>query len=86
MNCAQLTGAEELLDRSRNRLGVDQVVRHQIVCLSLIQAFLDGTLHAHKTGTELVFGQLTNGAHTAIPKMINIVHFTAAIAKLDQNA
>jgi hypothetical protein len=27
----QLAGAEELLDRRRDRLGIDQVVRHQVV-------------------------------------------------------
>src|SRR5256885_10669987 len=31
----QLRGAEELLDRRRDRLGVDQVVRHQVLGLGL---------------------------------------------------
>src|SRR3712207_8738357 len=37
----QLGRAEELLERRGNRLGVDQVVRHQRLLLGLAEAFLD---------------------------------------------
>jgi len=81
----QLAGTEELLDRGTDRLGIDQVVRHQVIAFSLIQTLLDCALDAHQTGTELVLGQLTNGTHATIAQVVNIVDFTATIAQLNQN-
>ena len=56
----QLAGTEELLDRGRDWLGIDQVMRHQIVGLGLIQTFLNSTLDTGQAGTELVFRQFTD--------------------------
>ena len=81
----QLRRTEELLDRSRDRLGVDQVVRHQVVGFGLDQAFLDGALDAHQTGTELVLRQFAHGTHATITEVIDVVDLAATIAQLDQN-
>src|SRR5207253_7377819 len=58
----QLRGAEELLDRRRDRLGVDQVVRHQVLGLGLREPFLDRPLDSHqdRKSTRL------NSSHVAI--------------------
>ena len=40
----QLRGAEELLQRGGDRLGVDQVVRHERILLGLAQALFHGLL------------------------------------------
>src|SRR3546814_17900360 len=61
----QLAGTEELFDCRGNRLGVDQVVRHEIFGLGLAQTFFHCTLDAHQTGTELVFGQFADTTHAA---------------------
>ena len=80
----QLAGAEKLLDRCRNRLGIDQVMRHQVVALGLVQALFDCTLNAHQAGTELVFRQFADRAHAAVAQMVDIIDFTTAIAQFNQ--
>jgi hypothetical protein len=69
----QLAGTEELLDGRADRLGVDQVVRHQVVGFGLRQALLDGTLDTHQTGAELVLGQFADRAHTAVAEVVDVV-------------
>ncbi len=51
----QLAGTEEFAHRSGNRLGIDQIVRHQVFGLGLGQTLLDSTLDPYQTGTELIF-------------------------------
>ena len=82
----QLAGAEELLDRCRNGLGVDQVVRHQVVAFGLIQSLLDGALDAHQASAKLVLGEFAHRAYATIAEVIDIIDFAAAIAQLDQDA
>src|SRR3546814_3800619 len=48
----QLAGTEELFDGSRNRLGVDQIVRHEVFGLGLAQTFFDRTLDTHQACTR----------------------------------
>src|SRR3546814_2575847 len=61
----QLAGTEELFDGSRNRLGVDQIVRHEVFGLGLAQTFFDRTLDTHQACTELVLGQFADATHAA---------------------
>jgi len=56
----ELAGAEEFLDRRRNGLGIDQVMRHQVVALGLVQALLDRALDADESGAELVLRQFAD--------------------------
>jgi hypothetical protein len=86
MNCDKLAGTEELLDRRRHRLGIDQVVRHQVVRLGLIQTLLDGALDTHQTGAELVLSQFADRAHAAVAEVVNIIDLATSIAQFDQNA
>ena len=81
----QLAGAEEFLDRRRDRLGIDQVVRHQVVGFGLAETLLDGTFDARQTGTELVFGQFAHRAHAAIAQVVDVVDLAAPVAQLDQD-
>ena len=53
MNC-ELAGTEELLHRRRNRLGIDQVLRHQAFAFGHRQTLFDRTLDAHRANAELV--------------------------------
>src|SRR5581483_6806969 len=46
--------------------------------------FLDGALHAHKADAELVFHQLTHGAHTAVAEVVDVVHDADIFAQLQQ--
>ena len=81
----QLRRPEELLDRGRNRLGVDQVVGQQILALSLAEALLDRALDAHQSRAELVFRQLAHRAHAPVPEVIDVVDLAAAVAQLDED-
>ncbi len=82
----ELARAEELLDCRRNRLGVDQVMGHQVIGLCLAQTLLDRTLDAHKTGAELVLGKFANGTHATVAEVIDIVDLATTVAQFDQNA
>ncbi len=80
----ELGRAEELLDGGRDRLGVDQVVRHQVFRFRLAQSFLDGAFHADQPGAELVLGQLAHRAHAAVAEVVDVVDLAAAVAQLDE--
>ena len=69
----ELTRAEELLDDRRNRLGVDQIVRHQRLDLLERHALLDRALHAHQTDPVLVLEQLADDAHPAVAEVVDVV-------------
>ena len=80
----QLRRTEELANRRRNRLRVDQVVRHQVFRLSLAQTFLHGAFNTRQPGTELVFCQFADAAHTAIAEVVDIVDFALAVTQVHQ--
>ena len=80
----QLAGTEELFHRSRHRLGVDQVLRHEAFALGHRQAFLDRALNTHQAHTELVFGHFAHTAHTAVAQVIDIVSHAATVTDRHQ--
>ena len=69
----QLAGPEELLDHRRDRLGVDQVVRHQRLDLLEAHALLDRALHADETDAVLVLEQLAHRADAAVAEVVDVV-------------
>src|SRR5690606_29969895 len=81
----QLARTEKLFDSRRDRLGVDEIVRHEVFSLSLAQTLFDGTLYTHQTCTELVLGQLAHTAHTAITQVIDVIDLAPAITQLNQH-
>ena len=81
----QLRRAEELLQGRGNRLGVDQVVRHQRLLLGLAQTLLDGLLDAGQAGAVLVLGQFADAAHAAVAQVVDVVDFAAAVAQVHQD-
>ena len=82
---AQLRRAEEFLQRRRDRLRVDQVVRHQGFGLGLAETLLDRLLDPGEAGAVLVLGQLADATHPAIAEVVDVVDFAAAVAQLDQD-
>ena len=82
----QLRRAEEFLDRRRDRLGVDQVVRHQVLALGLAEALLHRALDPHQAGAELVLRQFAHRAHAPVAQVVDVVDLAAAVAQLDQDA
>ena len=82
----ELRGAEELLDRGRHRLGVDQFLGHQALGLGQRQALLHGALDAHQADAEHVLRHLTHGTHAAVAEVVDVVHHAVAVADVDQHA
>ena len=82
----QLRAAEELAHRRRDRLGVDQVVRHGGVDLDRAHALAHRPLHAQETDPELVLHQLADRAHPAIAQVVDVVDLAAPVLDLDQLA
>ena len=81
----QLRRTEELLERRGNRLGVDQVVRHQRVLFGLTQTLLHGLFDACQAGAVLVLGQFAHAANAAVAQMVDVVDLTTAVAQIHQN-
>ena len=81
----KLAGTEELLDRCRYWLGVDQIMRHQVFAFRLRKAFAHRALDAHKARPELIFGQFTYRANATITQVVDIIDFATAIAQLNQD-
>ena len=83
----QLRAAEVLLDHRRDRLGVDQVVRHErLDLLRHAHALLDRALHADQTDAVLVLHELADRAHAPVAEVVDVVDHAAAVAQLDQVA
>ena len=81
----ELRGAEELLHRGRDRLGVDQILRRQAFGFGERQALLDRALDAHETDAEHVLGHFADRTHATVAEVIDVVDRAAAVADLDQH-
>jgi len=81
---AELRGAEELPNRRRRRLGVDQVMRHHGVDIHRAHALLDRALHPQQAQAVLVLHQLAHRAHPAIAEIVDIVDRALAVLQLLQ--
>ena len=80
----ELRGAEELAHRRRRRLGVDQVLRHDVADLDRRHALLDRALHAQQADAVLVLHQLADRAHAAVAEIVDVVDLALAVAQLHQ--
>ena len=80
----ELRGAEELAHRRRRRLGVDQVLRHDVADLDRRHALLDRALHAQEPDAVLVLHQFADRADAAVAEIVDVVDLALAVAQLDQ--
>jgi hypothetical protein len=81
----ELARAEVLLDHRADRLGVDQVVRHErLDLLGHAHALLDRALHADQADAVLVLHQLAHRADAAVAEVVDVVDGPAAVLELDQ--
>ena len=81
----KLARAEEFADCCRHRLGIDQIVRHEVLGLGLGQPFPHRALDAHQAGAELVLREFADRAHAAVAEMVDVVDFALAVAQIDQD-
>ena len=82
----ELRRPEELLDDRRDRLVVDELLRHQRLDVLQAHALLDGALHADETDAVLVLDQLADRADAAVAEVVDVVDLTVAVLQLDQVA
>ena len=78
----ELAGSEELFHHRRNRLLVDQVVRHERFNFLNAHTFLDRAFHANQTDAVLVLDELTHRANAAVTEVIDIVDRSTAVVEL----
>ena len=79
---AQLAGAEELLDRRHQGLGIDQLCWGQRIGFSDGHPFLDDPLETVQTHTNLVLQEFTHGTHAAVAEVVDVIEAGAADIKL----
>jgi len=81
----QLRGAEELLDCSRHRLGVDQLLRAEIVGFGHRQTIAHRALDPDQADAEHVLGHFADRTHAPVTQVIDIVDRAATVADLAQH-
>ncbi len=82
----KLTGAKELLNGRSNGLRVDQVVGHEGLNFLQTHTLADGTFHANKSHTILIFHKLTNSTNPPVTKMIDIINRALGFFEIHQVA
>ncbi len=80
----QLARAEEFAHSRGRGFRVDQVLWHHCVDFDAGHTFLDRTFHPQKANAILVFHQFTDGTHTAIAQVVNIVDVAAPVAQINK--
>ena len=75
---------EELADHRSNRLGVDQILRLNIVQNFRTHSFADGSFHTQQAHAVLVFHQFADRADAAVAQVVDIVDFAVAVTQFDQ--
>jgi len=81
----QLAGTEEFLDGRGDRLGIDQLLRHQAFRFRQAETFLHRTLDTHQTNAEDILGHLPDAADAAVAKVIDVIDEAVAVADIDQD-
>ena len=78
----ELRRTEELLDRRRDRLDVDQGLRRDLADVLGGHALSDHTLHTGQTDAVLVLQELTDRANAAVTEVVDIVRRADALFNL----
>ena len=79
----QLRRTEELLDRSADRLGVDQILRGQVFGFGECQALADRAFDTDQAGAEHVLGHFTDRTDAAVAQVVDVVGDIFAVADRD---
>src|SRR5206468_11354094 len=69
----ELASAEEVVDRARDRLRVDDQARRQVLLLEERHALLDGPLELEEALAKLVAGELVDRADAAVAEVVDVV-------------
>ena len=79
MNCDELRGAEELLDRGHHGADVDQGLRRDRLDVLGGHALADDALHAGQAGADLVLDELADVAQATVAEVVDVVDLDADV-------
>ena len=84
----QLAAAEEVLDRRRDALGIDQAAGRHVLDVLQAHPLLHGAAQLQEALAQLVAGQLVDRPQAAIAQVVDVVDFDVriAVAQLQQVA
>ena len=82
----ELAGAEELLDGSRNRLRVHEVLGLELIIVAEGKAVADSLYDARESGPEAVLRHLADRADAPVAEVVDIIGGVAAVSDLDELA
>ena len=69
----ELRRTEELFDRRRDRLDIDQGLRRNLADVLSRHALSDHALHAGQTDAVLILQKLTDRADAAVAEVVNVI-------------
>ena len=82
----ELAAAEEILDRRRDRLRIDERARRHVLLIANRHALLHRAAQLEEAFAELVGRQLVDGAHAAVAEVVDVVDVALAGPQLDDVA
>ena len=80
----QLGTSEELLDRGRHRLDVDQRLRRRLVLVHGVHAFPHDSLHTGETDAVLILQKLSDRTDTAVAQMVDVIRVADAVLQVEK--
>ena len=80
----QLRRTEEFADNRRNRLGIDQILRFNVIQRFGAHSFANGAFHTQQSHTILIFHQFADRTDTTVAEVVNIVNFPFAVTQFNQ--
>ena len=80
----QLAAAEEVLDRRRDALRVDERPRRHVLLVADRHALLDGAAELEEALAQLVGGQFVDGPQAAVAEVVDVVDVALAGPQVEQ--
>ena len=81
---AQLVRTEEGIDHARNRAGVHQILRCELLSVAGVHPLTDGAGHTGQTQRELLTQLLTHSTNTAVAQVIDIIDLRLEVLQTDK--
>ena len=78
----KLAAAEELMDRTCNRFGIDDIMQHHRLRILERHAFFDRPFHSNQPNSKLGFKQFADTSDPPVSEMINVINHSVRISIL----
>ena len=80
----QLARTKKLFDGSGNRLGVDDILRHQAFAFDHTESFTHSTLNTNQSDAKDVLGHFANATDSAVSEMVDIIDDALTVSNINQ--